>query len=81
MLHIARLFLRLFLGLFGMHRFAHVPLRLVEWLTCESSPPLEVLNGTFVLLGLRAGGKSAEVAAFARAWIDLPRVEPILTGF
>src|SRR5690242_8417396 len=44
-------------------------------------PVLEELHRPFVFLGLFARGEGAEVAAFARLRIDLPRVESILPRF
>jgi len=42
---------------------------------------LEVLNFSLVLLRRRAGPKRAEVSAFARPSILLPRIEPVLARF
>ena len=42
--------------------------------------PLEVLDGTLVLLCLGPRREGPEVAAFARLRIDLPRIQAALPG-
>jgi len=45
------------------------------------SVPFEVLDSALMLLRLLEAVEGAEVAALARRWILLPRIEPILPGF
>jgi hypothetical protein len=41
--------------------------------------PLEELNGALVLLGSGTRCERAEILAALRAWIDLARIQPVLT--
>ena len=43
--------------------------------------PLEELNGPLVLFGAGARSKGSEISAPARLWIDLPRIQAIVSGF
>jgi hypothetical protein len=44
-------------------------------------PPLEKLNGALVFRRRSLSLERAEVSAFPRLWIFLPRIQSILTGF
>jgi hypothetical protein len=41
----------------------------------------EVLHPAFMRLGLQQRGKGPQVAAFARFWVFLARVQAVLAGF
>jgi len=44
-------------------------------------PPLEVLHCLLVFLCLRLCPERAEISSFARFWIFLARIQPVLPGF